>query len=41
MAPRVANETEMMVAAITSARMAMPANTVAPVIERMRSIQAR
>ena len=40
-APRVANETEMMVATITSARMPIPANTVAPVIDRIRSIQAR
>ncbi len=40
-APRVANDTEMMVATMTSARMPMPAATVAPVIERIRSIQAR
>src|ERR1700761_7428666 len=40
-APRVAKDTEMMVAMITSARMPRPANTVAPVIERIRSIQAR
>ena len=38
---RVANETEMMVATITSARMPRPASTVALVIERIRSIQAR
>src|SRR5882724_8249244 len=31
----------MMVAIITNARMPMPANTVAPVIDRIRSIQAR
>ena len=31
----------MMVAIITSARMPMPANTMAPVIDRIRSIQAR
>src|SRR5258707_6429592 len=40
-APRVANDTEMMVAMIISARMPIPASTVAPVIERIRSIQAR
>src|ERR1700761_1513053 len=40
-APRVAKDTEIMVAMITSARMPRPANTVAPVIERIRSIQAR